>query len=104
MRELPPAVRVVGHPLVASALTGLLVLGAVACLTAGPNGIVVALVLLIPGAFVARAAEAVKSDRDWKRAWDGMAPPGSAPRRNWRPLGWVIVAAVLGLYFWGGGQ
>lgn len=93
MRDLPFGVRVFGHPIVASILTGLFVLSFLGLLTAGPGGVVVGLVLLPPAAWVAYAAQAVKQQRDWRKAWDTMSEPVARSPATRRPWLAVLVGA-----------
>lgn len=92
MRDLPPTVRALGHPAVATILSGVLVAGFLFLAQTGPGGIVAALILLIPGAWVMRAAEAVKRQRQLERAWDSMLP--DRPARPAQPARWPAIAAM----------
>lgn len=96
MRDLPPSVRMLGHPLIAAPLTGGLALAFLALVQAGEVGIFAALILLIPAGWVVRAAEAVQRQRQWQRAWDSMIPTQPAPSA--RPVPWsgIIGMALLG--------
>ena len=103
MRDLPPSVRMLGHPLIASPLTGGLVLGFFALVQTGPGGIVAAMILLIPAMWVARAAEAVHRHRQWRRAWDSMAPTQPARPLPWQGIIGVTLLGVLAV-MWGLGR
>lgn len=105
MRDLPPTVRALGHPVVASALSGALVLGFLFLAQAGPGGIVAALILLVPGTWVMRAAEAVKRQRQLERAWDSMLP--DRPAGPAQPMRWVAIVAMallVALVVWEGAR
>jgi hypothetical protein len=96
-------VRALGHPVVAATLTGGLVLGFLFLTQAGPGGIVAALILLIPGAWIMRAAEAVKRQRQFERAWDSMLP--DRPAAPSQPMRWVTIVAMtllVALVIWEG--
>lgn len=103
MRDLPPSVRMLGHPVTAALLTGGLALAFLALVQAGPGGIFAAMILLIPAGWVVRAAEAVHRQRQWKRAWDSMAV--AQPTPSSRPVPWsgIIGMALLGVLavLWG---